>query len=103
VPPSDPATPAVKEERRRFLDPTERSSEVLFGLIMVLTFTGSLSATSSGHADVHIMLVGALGCSLAWGTIDAVFYLMGTLSERGRPWSRIRKRPTRSPVRSRPA
>jgi hypothetical protein len=29
------------------------------------------------------MLIGALGCNLAWGIIDAVFYLMGTLSERG--------------------
>jgi hypothetical protein len=70
---------------------------------MVLTFTGSLPATSSGHAGVHTMLIGALGCNLAWGIIDAVFSLMGTLSERGRPWSRIRKRPTRSPVPSRPA
>jgi hypothetical protein len=98
VPPSDPATPAAKEARRRFLDPTERSSEVLFGLIMVLTFTGPLSATSSGHADAHTMLIGALGYSLAWGITDAAFYLMSTLSERGQPRSRIRKRPTRSPV-----
>ena len=28
---------------RRVLDPSERIAEVLFGLIMVLTFTGSLS------------------------------------------------------------
>ena len=30
--------------RKRFLDPIDRILEVLFGLIMVLTFTGSLSA-----------------------------------------------------------
>jgi VIT1/CCC1 family predicted Fe2+/Mn2+ transporter len=29
------------------------------------------------------MLFGALGCNLAWGFIDAVFYLLGVLSERG--------------------
>ncbi len=33
-----------EEKRRRVLEPTERFSEILFGLIMVLTFTGSLSA-----------------------------------------------------------
>jgi VIT1/CCC1 family predicted Fe2+/Mn2+ transporter len=29
------------------------------------------------------MLVGALGCNLAWGIIDGVFYVMGCLAERG--------------------
>ena len=67
----------------RLLDPIERSSEVLFGLIMVLTFTGSLRASGFDRDDVHRMLLGALGCNLAWGIIDAVFYLIATLSERG--------------------
>ena len=51
---------------------------------MVLTFTGSLSITEAGREDVHAMLVGALGCNIAWGVIDGVFYLMGCLAERGR-------------------
>jgi VIT1/CCC1 family predicted Fe2+/Mn2+ transporter len=68
----------------RVLDPVDRVSEVLFGLIMVLTFTGSLSVVEAGREDVRTMLVGALGCNLAWGVIDAVFYLMGCLAERGR-------------------
>ena len=50
---------------------------------MVLTFTGSLSATSSGRNEVRTMLIGALGCNLAWGIIDAIFYLMNTLGQRG--------------------
>ena len=70
-------------ESRRVLDPTERVSEILFGLIMVLTFTGSLSATSSGHKEIRTMLIGALGCKFAWGIIDALFYLMNTLGQRG--------------------
>ena len=69
---------------RRVLDPIDRVSEVLFGLIMVLTFTGSLSVAESGRDDVRTMLIGALGCNLAWGIIDAVFYLMGSLAEKGR-------------------
>ena len=69
---------------KRVLDPIDRVSEILFGLIMVLTFTGSLSVAEAGRADVRDMLVGALGCNLAWGFIDGVFYLMGCLAERGR-------------------
>jgi hypothetical protein len=38
---------------KRILDPVERISEVLFGLIMVLTFTGSLSAAEAGRAEVR--------------------------------------------------
>ena len=68
---------------KRVLDPIDRVSEVLFGLIMVLTFTGSLSVAEAGRADVRLMLLGALGCNLAWGVIDGVLYLMGRLAEQG--------------------
>ena len=68
----------------RVLEPSERIAEVLFGLIMVLTFTGSLSVAEAGREDIRTMLVGALGCNLAWGIIDGIFYLMGGLAEKGR-------------------
>jgi len=67
----------------QLLDPIERSSEVLFGLIMVLTFTGSFRAVGADHDDVDRMLLAALGCNLAWGIIDAVMYLISVLSQRG--------------------
>ncbi|MBS0197025.1 MAG: VIT1/CCC1 transporter family protein [Planctomycetes bacterium] len=69
---------------KRVLTPEERISEVLFGLIMVITFTGSLSVAEAGRDDIRTMLIGALGCNLAWGIIDAVLYLMGCLAEKGR-------------------
>ena len=69
---------------RRVLDPVERVSEVLFGLIMVLTFTGSLSIAEAGRDDIRTMLIGALGCNLAWGIIDGILYLMGSLAEKSR-------------------
>jgi hypothetical protein len=75
---------------KRALEPIDRVSEVLFGLIMVLTFTGSLSVYEAGREDVRTMLVGALGCNLAWGIIDAVFYLMGCLAEKGRDLATLR-------------
>ncbi len=81
---------STEEESKRVLDPVERSMEALFGLIMVLTFTGSLSVMSAGRTEVREMLIGALGCNLAWGVIDACFYLMGILAERGRGLKRLR-------------
>ena len=71
------------KSNKRVLEPYDRISEVLFGLIMVLTFTGSLSVAEAGRDDVRTMLIGALGCNLAWGIIDAVLYLMGSLAEKG--------------------
>jgi VIT1/CCC1 family predicted Fe2+/Mn2+ transporter len=68
---------------KRVLEPNERISEMLFGLIMVLTFTGSLSVAEANRAEVRTMLIGALGCNLAWGIIDGVLYLMGCLSDQG--------------------
>jgi hypothetical protein len=68
---------------RRVLTPSERISEVLFGLIMVLTFTGSLSVAEAGREDVRMMLIGALGCNVAWGIVDAILYLMGSLAVTG--------------------
>lgn len=70
---------------RRVLEPIDRVSEVLFGLIMVLTFTGSLSVVDAGRDDVRAMLIGALGCNLAWAIIDAILYLMfsGAANNRG--------------------
>jgi hypothetical protein len=75
---------------RRVLDPMERLSELLFGLIMVLTFTGSLSLATAGRGAVSTMLIGALGCNLAWGIIDAIMYLMACLSERSHGISVLR-------------
>jgi hypothetical protein len=76
---------AASERRKskRVLEPIDHVSEILFGLIMVLTFTGSLSVAEVGREDVREMLIGALGCNVAWGIIDAVFYLMACLAEKG--------------------
>ena len=61
------------------LDPLERTSEILFGVIMVLTFTSSISVAEGGHAETREVLVAALGCNIAWGIVDAAFYLMSSV------------------------
>jgi VIT1/CCC1 family predicted Fe2+/Mn2+ transporter len=75
---------------KRVLDPHERISEVLFGLIMVLTFTGTISVAEAGREDIRAVLIGALGCNVAWGIIDGVLYLLGCLYERGRNLTTLR-------------
>jgi hypothetical protein len=66
------------------LDPGERVGELLFGLIMVLTFTLGAGIELGGREETRDLLIAALGCNTAWGIIDAALYLMGRLSERGR-------------------
>ena len=68
---------------QRYLDPAGRLGEMLFALIMALGFTG---AVRLGHeqADNHALLVGILGCNLAWAIVDGVMYVLGALFERGR-------------------
>jgi hypothetical protein len=72
------------QSSKQVLEPSERIGEVLFGLIMVLSFTGALSVAEADRADVRTMLIGALGCNIAWGIIDGVMFLMDCLAERGR-------------------
>lgn len=86
MPPTDPI-----QSSKRVLTPNERISEILFGLIMVTTFTGSLSVATAGRDDVRAMLIGAVGCNLAWGIIDAILYLMGCLAEKGHNLRSFRK------------
>jgi VIT1/CCC1 family predicted Fe2+/Mn2+ transporter len=79
----DPPKPLF-DPRRAVLNPSERFGESVFGLIMVLTITGSLSVAEAGHAEIRTMLIGAIGCNTAWGLVDAVMYLLGSLFARGR-------------------
>jgi|1186.fasta_scaffold781344_1 VIT1/CCC1 family predicted Fe2+/Mn2+ transporter len=66
------------------LSPVDRISEIQFGLIMALTFTGTLSVATAERSEVREMLIGALGCNIAWGLVDAVMFLLAALAERGR-------------------
>lgn len=72
------------------LDPVDRSSEVLFGLIMALTFTTTFEVATAGRVDVRDMLIGALGCNLAWGLVDGVMFVVTRSIEKHRFHSRIR-------------
>lgn len=68
---------------KRLLDPIERITEILFGLVMVLTITCSFSVGGGGRTEVRQMLIGALGCNVAWGAIDAILYVLARFHAHG--------------------
>jgi hypothetical protein len=72
------------KRRKRLLEPIDRISEILFGLIMVLTVTCSFGVARASQEGVREMIFAAIGCNLVWGVIDAVFYLMQRFGEQGR-------------------
>jgi hypothetical protein len=89
-----PTLPASDErsatDNDRLLDPVARMSEVLFGLIMALTFTGTLGAATAGRDEIRTLLIGMIGCNLAWGLVDAVMFIMSSVAERGHGLRTIR-------------
>jgi hypothetical protein len=67
------------------LSPGERLGELLFGLIMTLTFTigaGVVIGTNEGASTE--LLYATIGCNVAWGIIDGALLVLGRLFERGR-------------------
>lgn len=66
------------------LDPVYRASEVIFGLLMAMSFIGSISVATDGREEVRTLLIAALGCNLAWGLVDAVMHLVATKTQKRR-------------------
>lgn len=69
----------------RHIDPSSTLGELVFGAIMVLTFTlGARLLWADEPTDGRELLIAAIGCNIAWGIIDAFLYLLGTAYERRR-------------------
>ncbi len=70
----------------RYLDPGSSLGEVLFGLIMTLTFTlgAGIIIQDEGREGVRQLLIAVIGCNVAWGIIDAAMYLVDQMFDRGR-------------------
>ena len=71
----------LRATRSGALDPVDRASEVIFGLLMAMTFVGTLSVAEGGRDELRTLLIAAFGCNLAWGIADAVMYLVGVATE----------------------
>ena len=70
--------------RKPVLNPVDRISEMLFGLLMALSFTGAVAVGTTGHQEIRVMFAAALGCNHAWGLVDGAMYLVRTVTDRGR-------------------
>jgi VIT1/CCC1 family predicted Fe2+/Mn2+ transporter len=77
-------TPAamVASSMKRILDPFDRVSEIIFGVIMVMTFTSTFSVVEAYRLEARTMVVSALACNIAWGVVDAFMYVLGAFTER---------------------
>src|SRR6478736_677582 len=82
---------AARVKEGAVLSPIDRISEVLFGLIMVLTFTGTINVAHAGRGEIRDLLWSALGCNLAWGIVDALMYLMNLVLSRAYGFAAVKK------------
>jgi hypothetical protein len=70
---------------RKYLEPGASLTEILFGLIMTLTFTLAAGLmVNEGPDAVRELLIATIGSNVAWGIIDGALYVGGEIFERAR-------------------
>jgi VIT1/CCC1 family predicted Fe2+/Mn2+ transporter len=82
--------PVAKESFfARYLDPVDRLAEVIYGVLIVMTFTLSFRSIdyhtfpqAAASEMVRRLFMAAIGCVIAWGIIDAVMYILTSIFER---------------------
>ena len=75
----------IRTFSEKYLSPEERLSEILFGLIMVLTITSTTKiGLSEGEMGIRTMIFAAVGCNVAWGIVDGVMYVLEDMFTRAR-------------------
>ncbi|HJS55216.1 MAG TPA: VIT1/CCC1 transporter family protein [Chitinophagaceae bacterium] len=71
-------------KKKLLLNTMDRVSEILFGLIMALTFTCSIGIANKAETEIRQLLIAAISCNLAWGLVDAIMFLVGVIAQRSR-------------------
>ena len=66
------------------LNTMDRVSEILFGIIMTLTFTCSIGIANAKNTEIRQLIIAAISCNIAWGLVDAIGYLVSTIVQRSR-------------------
>jgi hypothetical protein len=80
----------TSSRRGDVLDPTDRFSEVISGIIMAMSFTGTVSVRRAGEQDIRELLYAAIGCNVAYGVVDAVMYVITSVADRGWTYRLVR-------------
>jgi len=80
------SAPGRSSIAQKYLDPATSLAEVLFGLIMTLTFTlaAGVIMEEEGREGARELLIALIGCNIAWGIIDGALYIAGEFFGRGR-------------------
>jgi VIT1/CCC1 family predicted Fe2+/Mn2+ transporter len=73
------------------LDPVDRASESIFGVLMAVSIVGALGVTAGDSQEIRTTLVMALACNIAWGFTDAVMYLVTTAITKSRNFRLARR------------
>jgi VIT1/CCC1 family predicted Fe2+/Mn2+ transporter len=93
----------MKEFISSYLTPSERLSQALYGLILVLTVISAIGITiSKQQQSTSTLLFAALGTSVAWGIVYAVIYVLTGVHERNhhvRVVSRVKNNPKSEAMR----
>ena len=66
------------------LNTMDRTSEILFGIIMTLTFTCSIGIANAKNTEIRQLIIAAISCNIAWGLVDATAHIVGTIAQRSR-------------------
>lgn len=74
----------------RYLNPIDRLTEIIYGILILLTFTLGVQAIEArnpvaelvSQEGVRRLFVAAMGCVVAWGMIDGVMYVLLSLAQR---------------------
>lgn len=81
----------IREWITSYLDAEDILLEIIFGILIVMTFTMAFKAADLNNVPVSMLstqvnslFVAAIGCTLAWGIIDAIITVMTNVADRGR-------------------
>jgi VIT1/CCC1 family predicted Fe2+/Mn2+ transporter len=66
------------------LNTMDRVSEILFGIIMTLTFTCSIGIANAKNTEIRQLIIAAISCNIAWGLVDAIGYIVRTIVQQSR-------------------
>src|ERR1044072_2520074 len=71
----------------RYLDPSDTLGEIMFGLIMTLTFTlgAGIIIEDEGREGARELLVALIGCNIAWGLLAGAGVPRGPSLDPGPP------------------
>ena len=63
-------------------DIISRDLEIIFGTILVLTFTTTVSITHDDNLEIKHLLWAAIACNFAWSTIDGATSIISGIFDR---------------------